>query len=186
MSEDTTTPPEGEAKPASKGPKGIVLIGALAGGLLLGAAGGLFALGPMLAKKSGYAVLPDSMLADSTEGEGESGGGEHSGGKEGEAAASTVYLIDNVILNPAGSGGTRFLMLAAAIDAKDATIVEQMKARDAETRDVLLRVTGAKTVDQLADMRYREALKKELTDSLGALFKKGAIRRIYFPQFVIQ
>ncbi len=185
MSEETATPAEGEAKPASKGPKGIVLIGALVGGLLLGAAGGLFALGPMLAKKSGYVVHPDSLAADSTEAEAEGGGG-HEGGKEGEGAASTVYLIDNVILNPAGSGGTRFLMLATAVDAKDATVVEQMKARDAETRDVLLRVMGSKTVEQLADMRFREEIKKELTDSLGALFKKGAIRRIYFPQYVIQ
>ncbi|MFN8571761.1 MAG: flagellar basal body-associated FliL family protein [Gemmatimonadaceae bacterium] len=184
MSEETAPPAEGEAKAASKGPKGIVLIGALAGGLLLGAAGGLFALGPMLAKKSGYVVHPDSLAADSSEAEAATGG--HEGGKEGEAAASTVYLIDNVILNPAGSGGTRFLMLATAVDAKDATVVEQMKARDAETRDVLLRVMGSKTVEQLADMRFREDIKKELTDSLGALFKKGAIRRIYFPQYVIQ
>ncbi|MFN8582712.1 MAG: flagellar basal body-associated FliL family protein [Gemmatimonadaceae bacterium] len=183
MSDEAAPPAEGEAKPPSKGPKGVVLIGALAGGLLLGAAGGLFALGPMLAKKSGYTVHPDSLAADSSEAEGESG--KKAGGKEGEAA-STVYLIDNVILNPAGSGGTRFLMLATAVDAKDATVVEQMKARDAETRDVLLRVMGSKTVEQLADMRLREDIKKELSDSLGTLFKKGAIRRIYFPQYVIQ
>jgi len=183
MSEETTTPPEGDAKPAAKGgPKGIILIAALVGGLLAGATGGLFALGPMLAKKSGYVVAKHA--ADSTEAEGD---GKHKGGegKEGETV-STVYVIDNVILNPAGSGGTRFLMLATAIDAKDPSVVEQMKARDAETRDVLLRVMGSKTVEELSDMQMREAIKKELTDSLGALFKKGAIRRIYFPQYVIQ
>lgn len=184
MAEETAAPSDGEAKPEAKGPKGVILIIALVGGLLAGAAGGLFALGPMLAKKSGYVVTPHDG-ADSTAAQGE--GEEHKGseGKEGEAV-STVYTIDNIILNPAGSGGTRFLMLAAAIDAKDASVIEQMKARDAETRDVLLRVMGSKTVDELADMQRREAIKKELTDSLGALFKKGSIRRIYFPQFVIQ
>jgi len=181
MAEETAAPPEGEAKPASRGPKGIVLIASLVGGLLAGAAGGLFALGPLLAKKSGY-VVPAHTGADSVEADGEHKGAE---GKEG-GAVSTVYTIDNIILNPAGSGGTRFLMLAAAIDAKDASVVELMKARDAETRDVLLRVMGSKTVDELADMQRREAIKKELSDSLGALFKKGSIRRIYFPQYVIQ
>lgn len=171
---------EEEAKSPAKGPKGLVLIGALTGGLLLGAAGGLFALGPMLAKKSGYVVTTHTPV-DSTE----ASPSEHKGGKEGEAA-NTVYLIDNVILNPAGSGGSRFLMLATAVDAKDATVVEEMKARDAETRDVLLRVMGSKTVEQLADMGYRETIKKELADSLGVLFRKGAVRRIYFPQYVIQ
>lgn len=185
MTDENAVAADGDARPAAKRPKGIVLIAAVAGGLLLGAAGGLFALGPMLAKKSGYVVVAHEGT-DSTEAEAEGGhdgkGGE---GKEGEAA-STVYMIDNVILNPAGSGGTRFLMLATAVDTKDATVVEQMKARDAETRDVLLRVMGSKSVEELADMQYREAIKKQLADSLGALFKKGAIRRVYFPQFVIQ
>jgi flagellar FliL protein len=134
----------------------------------------------MLSKK--YTVAPHADSASATT-EGE-GGGEKKEGKEG--AASTMYVIDNVILNPAGSGGTRFLMLATAIDAKDAAVVEEMKQRDAETRDVLLRVMGSKTVEQLSDMQFREGIKKEVADSLGALFKKGAIRRIFFPQYVIQ
>ncbi|MEP7344753.1 MAG: flagellar basal body-associated FliL family protein [Gemmatimonadaceae bacterium] len=184
MAEDTATPVEGEAKAAAKGPKSLILIGAIGGGLLLGVIGGMFALGPMLAKKSGYAVVPPTA-ADSAASAEESGGEHKGGGKEGEAA-STMYVIDNVILNPAGSDGTRFLMVATAIDAKDASVVEQFKARDAETRDVLLRVMGSKTVAQLADMSQREGIKKELADSLGTLFKKGAIRRIYFPQYVIQ
>ena len=185
MADEAPTPAEGEAKPAATGPKGIILIAALAGGLLLGVAGGLLALGPMLAKKSGYIVTPHAG-EDSTA-VAEEGGGEHKGGegKEG-GTVSSVYVIDNVILNPAGSGGTRFLMLATAVDTKDATVVDQMKLRDAETRDVLLRVMGSKTVEELADMDLRESIKKELADSLGTLFKKGAIRRIYFPQFVIQ
>lgn len=181
MADETAAPVEGEAKPVAQRPKGIIQIAALSGGLLLGVAGGLFALGPMLAKKYTVAPQADSTSA-TTEGE---GGGEKKEGKEG--AVSTIYIIDNVILNPAGSGGTRFLMLATAIDAKDAGVVEEMKQRDAETRDVLLRVMGSKTVEQLSDMQFRENIKKEVADSLGALFKKkGAIRRIFFPQYVIQ
>src|SRR5512147_179880 len=110
---DETPPPEGEpAKPARKAPKGAVLIGVLVGGLAVGVAGGLFAIGPMVARSSGYAVTADSTHAEGEEGaEGEgAAGGEH-GGKEGEAAGATnLHLIDNLVLNPAGSGGTRFLM----------------------------------------------------------------------------
>jgi flagellar FliL protein len=177
-----------ETKPAAKGPKSVLLIGAMVGGLLLGGAGGVFALGPMLAKRSGYTVA-DSVRKAMDTALAEEAGKEEGGhaGKEGEGeAASTVHMIDNVILNPAGSGGQRFLMVAAAVDAKDSKVVEAMKARDAETRDVVLRVLGSKTVEQLADMRFREELKHELIDSLGVMFTKGAVRRIYFPQFVIQ
>lgn len=192
---DETPPPEAEgAKPARKAPKGAVLIGVLVGGLAVGVGAGLFALGPMVAKSSGYVVTADTTHAEGEEGgEGEHGaaaGGEH-GGKEGEAAgASNLHLIDNLVLNPAGSGGTRFLMVAAAIEFKEAALVDAFKARDAEVRDIVLRVMGAKTVDQLSDMGMRDSLRKELGDSLSGLVpkaqRKQAIRRVYFPQFVIQ
>ena len=195
MSESSETPKEGdEAAPAPRGPKGIVLIGALVVSLILGAAGGLFAIGPMVAKKSGYVVGAaaahgDSASADSAGGEeGASAGGEHGAGAEGEGAAtSNLHLIDNLVLNPAGSGGTRFLMLAAAVEFTDSKLIDEIKSRDAEARDVVLRVMGSKTVEQLTDMSGRDKLRAELADSLGTLFKKKkSIRRIYFPQFVIQ
>lgn len=196
MSEQPAAPAEGGEAPAKAGPKGVVLIGALVGSLLIGGAAGVFAVGPMLAKKSGYVVAPHAA-GDSTaaEGEGDAAAAEHGGeaaagehgGKEGEAAAGNLHLVDNLVLNPAGSGGSRFLMLAAAIEFADAAQVEETKARDAEVRDIILRVMGAKTVEQLSEMVNREGIKQELADSLGTLFKKKkAIRRIYFPQFVIQ
>ncbi len=193
MSEQPAPPAEGEEAPAKAGPKGVVLIGALVGSLLIGGAAGVFAVGPMLAKKSGYVVVPSAADsgAQSSEAEAEHAApaaGEHGEGGEG-GAASNLHLIDNLVLNPAGSGGSRFLMLAAAIEFTDPAQVEEMKTRDSEVRDIVLRVMGSKTVEELSDMGHREAIKAELADSLGTLFKKSkkkAIHRIYFPQFVIQ
>jgi flagellar basal body-associated protein FliL len=46
---------------------------------------------------------------------------------------------------------------------------------------------GAKTVEQLADMRSRDAVKAELVAATQKLFKKkSSVARVYFPQFVIQ
>ncbi|MBK6486399.1 MAG: flagellar basal body-associated FliL family protein [Gemmatimonadetes bacterium] len=196
MSEQAAAPAEGGGAPESTGPKGVVLIGALVGSLLIGGAAGVFAVGPMLAKKSGYtvaaaahaAMADDSAGADDHEAPAE---GEHApdGKAEGSGGAGNLHLIDNLVLNPAGSGGSRFLMLAAAIEFAEAAQVEETKNRDSEVRDVVLRVLGSKTVEELSEMSNREAIKAELADSLGTLFKKSkkkAIRRIYFPQFVIQ
>lgn len=194
MSEQAAAPAEGEGTPERTGPKGVVLIGALVGSLLIGGAAGVFAVGPMLAKKSGYAVAPSAHAAASDDSTDDSADGEEhdapADGK-GEAAAGggNLHLIDNLVLNPAGSGGARFLMLATAIEFSEAARVDETKARDSEVRDVILRVLGAKSVDELSEMSYRESIKAELADSLGALYKKSkkkAIRRIYFPQFVIQ
>lgn len=192
MSDETPTPEVEGAKPARKAPKGAVLVGVLVGGLAVGVAGGLLAIGPMVARSSGYVVTADSTHAEGGEGgEGAAaGGGEHGGKEGGTVGASSLHLIDNLVLNPAGSGGTRFLMVAAAIEFGDAALVEAFKARDAEVRDIVLRVMGAKTVEQLSDMAVRDSLRRELGDSLSGLLPKAqrklAIRRVYFPQFVIQ
>ena len=188
MSEPHENPGQGDAPPAKRGPGAGVLIGALAGSLALGAAAGLLAIGPMVAKKSGYVSVAHAAAGQVSEGEGEGADGGDHGDAEGEGeSASTLHLIDNLVLNPAGSGGSRFLMLAAALEFSDAKAIDEIKARDSEARDVVLRVLGARTVEELAEMSNREALKKELADSLGTLFgKRKAIRRVYFPQFVIQ
>jgi len=187
MSEPNDRPSEGGDPPAKGAPRGGILIGALVGSLVLGAAAGLLAIGPMVARKAGYVSVAHAATgAEDGDAEGKADG-EHGEAKEGEEGATTLHLIDNLVLNPAGSGGSRFLMLAAALELVDAQSVDEMKARDAEARDVVLRVLGGRTVEELAEMSNREMLKRELADSLGALFgKKKAIRRVYFPQFVIQ
>ncbi len=217
MSDETAVAEPAADVPPPKGKKGIVLIGALAGGLLAGAGAGLFAIGPVVARTSGYdvtdsmrtqlkaqavlvygAVAADSIIAaHAAEGQhadssadGVEGGEHAAGGGEGAGPTANLHLVDNLVMNPAGSGGTRFLMLSAAIEFSDAALVEQFKARDAEVRDLVLRVVGSKSVEDLADMRRRDSLRLEMADSLATLVPKAgrrkAIARIFFPQFVIQ
>jgi flagellar protein FliL len=181
MSEEPQTTENASAGPAK--PTMLLVIAGLVGGLVIGGLGGSFALGPMLAKKF---AAPKSAEAATTEESEEKGGGEH--GKEGEKkAGATVHMMENLVLNPSGSNGTRFLMAAVAAEVKDEKVKEEMTGRDAELRDAVLRLLGERTVDQLSDMAQRETLKKQPTDSLNArLASKSAIKRVYFPQFVIQ
>jgi flagellar protein FliL len=167
---------------AGSKPSMMIAIAGLVGGLVIGGLGGSFALGPMLAKKF---AAPRSAEAATTE---EKSGDEEHGGKGGEKkAGATVHTMDNLVLNPAGSNGTRFLMAAVAAEVKDEKVKEEMNGRDAELRDAVLRVLGERTVDQLADMSLREGIKKEVIDSLNSrLQSKSAVKRVYFPQFVIQ
>jgi flagellar FliL protein len=90
------------------------------------------------------------------------------------------------VLNPAESGGTRFLLLTIAFELTNQATHDAMKARDAELRDQILATIGNKTVDQLSNVAARDSLKGELRDVASKLFKKKAVRRVYFPQFVIQ
>jgi flagellar FliL protein len=196
-SPDTDQPPADGAKKRGL-PAFVPVVLAIVGGIAAGGAAGAFFVGPALAE----GIAPKSAATATKGGEhGEDGDSAASedgaeaaaegghGGKEGEGAtAKPVYTIDNLVLNPAQSGGTRFLLLTVAFELKDEATLEELKTRDAELRDAVLVTVGAKSVEFLSDMAVRDTLKNELRGVTAKLFpkKKNAIRRIYFPQFVIQ
>ncbi len=50
----------------------------------------------------------------------------------------------------------------------------------------MLVTVGNRTVDQLATVAVRDSLKLELKAAAKKLFHKSVVKRVYFPQFVIQ
>jgi flagellar FliL protein len=195
------TPAADAAAPAK--PKLPVLIGMVAVGLLVGGATGAVFVGPMVAKKMGK-VTPVVVAVDGEHGDaaadGEGGDhadasadeaaadGEHAAPKEGEAKAegAAVHLLENLVLNPASSGGSRFLLLTVAIEVGTAKAGEDFKNRDAELRDIILTALGVKTVEELTEIARREQFKTELKTAINAKFGKKAVKSLYFPQFVVQ
>lgn len=180
---DTEAPAEGtEPQPevSAKGPSRLILIGAIAGTLIVGAAVGFLVVGPMVAGPA------TAEAADSTSHAGASAEGEHAPASE-NGAAESLHVIDNMVLNPAQSNGSRFLLVATAIEFTDPALVEQVKARDAEARDVLISVLGARTVEELADLAQRDSIKSQIASAFNEMLRKPkGVRRVYFPQFVVQ
>ena len=80
-----------------KGKRGVLIL-AIAG-IVAGVAAGLFGVGPMLAKRK--ARRPRRLRRPKLK------------------IASVTHAIENLVLNPAGSGGTRFLMVTATFELKD-------------------------------------------------------------------
>lgn len=196
MPADDQNPPAEDAPPPRAFKKHLPFAAALVLGLGTGGASGAFYVGPVMAKgiaPAGVAVLETQRAAaakakaklDAAKAADASHGDSKNASKDG--APRPVYTLDNLVLNPAESGGSRFLLLSIAFEVSDAAIVDEMKTRDAELRDAVLVTLGAKTVEQLADMRTRESMKTELVGATQKLFKKKhSVARVYFPQFVIQ
>lgn len=197
------TPAADAAAPTK--PKLPILIGMVAVGLLVGGATGAIFVGPMVAKKMGKAtpVVVASADGEHADGEADAAGGDHGDAaadeaaaaegdheapKEGEAKAegAAVHLLENLVLNPASSGGSRFLLLTVAIEVGNAKAGEDFKTRDAELRDIILTALGVKTVEELTEIARREQFKTELKTAINAKFGKKAVKSLYFPQFVVQ
>jgi flagellar protein FliL len=139
-------------------------------GLMVGGGVGAFVAGPAIVAK----LRANPALSQAA----------RKGGKEG--SQKILRVIDNLVLNPAGSGGTRFLMITATFEVKDDAADEMLKSRDAEMRDVLLSHFSRKSVDELTDIGRRDEIKKEVLALLTSRFPAGTIKAVYFPQFVIQ
>ncbi len=196
MAEEETVPEEGTEKKKRSLPPFVLplvlgLVGVGGGGVV-----GAKVVGPKLMASIVGNLVPAELAAHTPpkagDGEHVSADGEHadSAGADGEHEPSgppPLYTISDLVLNPAGSGGTRFLMLSVAFDMKDSAAVDVLKQRDAEIKDAVLALVGAKTVEQLAEVAAREPLKAEINALVSTIVKqKKLIKRVSFPQFVIQ
>ena len=156
-----------EAAPPAKGKVMMMAVG----GLVVGLAAGFLGVGPVLAKNKGAAPAKVEAKADE---------------KGGEKSGAVVWPLENLVLNPAGSNGARFLMVNATFELKDEAAKEAAKEKEAEARDIVLALLGKKTMEQLADISQRDQIKKEVLAAVGPLFPKGVVTKVFFPQFVIQ
>lgn len=170
---------EEETTPVPRGGVKATLVIALTLGMVGGAALGSFVVGPLLADSpevegvSAVTCVTDEGARDSVE-------DEHAS----EPAA--VHSIENIVINPARSNGTRFLMASVGFGLEDAHGVETMKLRDAEIRDVVVTALGSRTVAELSDLSTRDVIKAEMRDKVAAIVGENALLDVYFSQFVIQ
>lgn len=161
--------PEGAAEaPRSKLlPVAAVLVVTLLGGGMVG----IKAVGPRVGAR-----LAEAALAAPERGRGHAA----------DPGQVTVHVVDNLVLNPAGSGGARFLLTSIALDAGSPEGAAEVAARDLEIRDAFILVLGTKTVEQLTDVGNRSRLIAELRRAADDLMGPGLVQRVFIPQFVIQ
>lgn len=163
-----------DAAPRKKGivlPLLMALVASGAGGAL-----GMTLLGP--------AVGP-WLAARASQPKAEKGHGGHGGG-HGGGGTQRLHNLENLVVNPSGSKGTRYLLVSVAVEPYDPGMVEELAALDVPLRHELLAILGSKTVEELSDIDQREGLVEELKEGLGHIVGEDVISRIYLPQYVIQ
>lgn len=175
-SQETTEEQPAQSPSRLKTPVLIALVGV---GLAVGGGTGATFLGPVVAKRMGK--VPQAHAGNASSEDSHDSLSEATPG-----TASPILLLENLVLNPAGSGGTRFLLLTVAIELNRSATLDQLKTRDAELRDIILTSLGTKTVEELTDITKRDEFKNELQTMIESRFGKSGVRRLYFPQFVVQ
>ena len=168
---DTKKETESPSTQPAKAGKGA-LLGAIAAASVLGVAVGGFVIGPRVAQEPGE---PDAA----SESHAASEGGH-------EAGEGQFFELENLVVNPAGSRGERFLMVSVAFEVPDGETVNQLHEREVQVRDVVSATLESQTLETLTRQGAREGLKLQLREAIAELAGNPAWMRVYIPRFVIQ
>lgn len=199
MSESKAPEEKGDgAKGDAKGAKGglpVPLIGAAAGALILGSVLGIFVLAPRIVAMRGG--TPAEAASAEAGKEGEKGGhekpakkekGEHGKGGHGEKAGgeSAVHKIENLIVNPAGSQGRRFLMLTVAIEVPDDKTETTLREHDAQLRDAIIGALETQPLSVITSVGGRDSVRAAIVRVVTPMVEDAEFVNVYLPQFVLQ
>jgi flagellar FliL protein len=155
--------------PAPAKRKTGLLAGVAVGALLLGGGAGALVVGPKLAAhRTPPAAAPAEAASDTATG----------GGK--------IFKLENLIVNPAGTEGRRFLMATVAFEVGDDKIQKTLESHDIQVRDAVTSALESQTMEMLTRPGARDSLKQRLAEVVAPMAGPGARIRVYLPQFVIQ
>ena len=179
MAEAQAAAPAESAAPAGGKQKRLVAILVIAGALLGGLAASLVVAPRIIARRDAQAA-PDSAAATG----GEAGGGEGEHGAPGGEAK--MVELENIIVNPAGSQGTRLLMATVVVSVPSDLIQKQLTERNVELRDRVTTILESRTMPQLTAPGARDSLKTAIGAVVASILGPKVQARIYVPQYVIQ
>ncbi|MDF1611253.1 MAG: flagellar basal body-associated FliL family protein [Stygiobacter sp.] len=97
-----------------------------------------------------------------------------------------IYVVDDLIINPANTDGKRLLLSSLGFDVASKENEEELKAKDVLLKDAIISVMSSKSLPQLANMAYRDTLRMEITGKIQQLMPKVKINTIYFSKYILQ
>src|SRR6185437_13497262 len=116
------------------------------------------------------------------------GGGESSSKseKKGPAAKKESVAMNKLLVNVAGTGGARYLLVSLSVVGTGANFKEQMDSHDAQLRDMAQGALRTKTIADLEKPTAQNMIRNELISGFNNILGDGSVEEIYFPEFAIQ
>lgn len=110
------------------------------------------------------------------------------GGKEakGGAAETNYFNIESIVVNPAGTGGTRYLSCGISFEMATAEDVKVFESKAAQVKDILITILSSKTVEELADIRQRNQMRRQILAIVNRFLAPTQAKAVYLTDFVLQ
>lgn len=187
---DAEKAPETPAK--SGGKSKLIIMGAIGfAAIAIGIVVALFVVKPMMAGSGEGDATAEVSHDQGDDSHGEKPKAEkkekkESKGGHGESAKSLVYNIDDIVINPAGTGGTRFLSASFAFELESEETVAEFEAREAIIRDALITILSSKSIAQLTDVKQKEVTRYQIKKRISDILNTEELAGVFYTDFVLQ
>jgi len=112
--------------------------------------------------------------------------GQESHGQSAESQGGNMYVVKDLIVNPAGTNGTRYLLTTVGFSTSTPQGVTELEKKDIQLRDALNTILNSKALSDLVDVSQRESLRVEISRKVAPLVSTGTLSNVYFSKFIIQ
>jgi len=109
----------------------------------------------------------------------------HADGTAG-TGVGTITPIEDIVVNPAGTGGTRYLCTTVALESIEPAVADEVAEREPQIRDALIEILSKRTVEDLTILSAREELRTEIEIAVNGLLVSGEVVGVYLSNFVLQ
>lgn len=110
-------------------------------------------------------------------------GGGHGKSSEGDGFS---YKFDSLVVNLAGSMGTRYLKASFTADSENAQFSQIIEEHKPELLDVAQTVLSSRSMADLEQAGAKNLLRNDLIARLNHALESDVITQIYFSEFVVQ
>lgn len=99
---------------------------------------------------------------------------------------SATYQLEELVVNPSGSNGQRYLVVEIGLDLKDRRHIELIQNQQQRIKHEMNEALSSRTVDQLTQFEVREQLREELAVIINEAIGTGSVRNLYYTRYVMQ
>jgi len=100
-----------------------------------------------------------------------------------------IYEIKDIIVNPAGTDGTRYLNTTVGLEVENDQLIAELESRMPQIRDSLIDILVGKTIEELDGVEDKRLLREEILTRINDILpetKNGKVAHVYLIDFVIQ
>ena len=97
-----------------------------------------------------------------------------------------IHAMGSFIVNLKNGTGGRYARVSMDLDLEKEAAKAEIEKRTSQIRDMVLMIISSKSADDLQTVEGKQALRKEILDSLNGIMRESKIQGLFFTEFVIQ